>query len=58
MPLCPQCSAQNPDGIKFCGECGSSLAASCAACGTPNEAGRKFCGECGASLVAVPLYDF
>jgi class 3 adenylate cyclase/tetratricopeptide (TPR) repeat protein len=53
MPLCPQCSAQNPDGIKFCGECGSSLAASCAACGTPNEAGRKFCGECGAPLVAV-----
>src|SRR5258706_1279264 len=60
MPLCPQCSAQNPDGIKFCGECGNSLASSCSACGTPNEAGRKFCGECGAALgaalpgVAVP----
>src|SRR6266404_7524276 len=56
MPLCPHCSAQNPDGIKFCGECGSSLASTCSACGTPNEVGRKFCGECGAALgAALPV---
>jgi class 3 adenylate cyclase/tetratricopeptide (TPR) repeat protein len=50
MPLCPHCSAQNGDAVKFCGECGSPLAVSCSACGTPNEPGRKFCGECGAPL--------
>ena len=49
MPLCPNCSAQNGD-VKFCGECGSPLAASCPACGTQNEPGRKFCGECGSPL--------
>jgi len=49
---CPSCAADNPEGHKFCGECGSPLVASCAACGTPSEPGQKFCGECGAPLVA------
>jgi len=50
MAACANCGAENPDGVKFCGECGSPLALVCHACGAPNAAGRKFCGECGAQL--------
>ena len=27
MQTCPNCGRENPDGFKFCGECGSALAA-------------------------------
>ena len=47
---CPSCSAVNPEGNKFCGECGTPLALVCASCGTPSDSGKKFCGECGAAL--------
>ncbi len=47
---CPSCGTENESGRKFCGECGSALAASCPSCGTPNAPGVKFCGECGTSL--------
>src|SRR5579884_4100696 len=53
MAACARCGAENPQGVKFCGECGSPLARPCPACGTLNEAGRKFCGECGARLAAT-----
>jgi class 3 adenylate cyclase len=53
VAACASCGAENREGVKFCGECGSALASACAACGTPNEPGRKFCGECGAPLRAV-----
>src|SRR5207249_4533976 len=52
--LCANCGTENEAGRKFCGECGSPLAAVCPACGTPNSPGVKFCGECGAPLSAVP----
>ncbi|MHB8469865.1 MAG: AAA family ATPase [Gaiellaceae bacterium] len=52
MPSCPRCSAENPPGQKFCGDCGALLAARCPACGTQNGPGQNFCGECGASLAA------
>jgi class 3 adenylate cyclase/tetratricopeptide (TPR) repeat protein len=48
--LCPQCSAANDEGRKFCGECGSPLTLACAQCGSANTPGVKFCGECGSSL--------
>src|SRR6266511_1416451 len=48
---CPTCGTENEAGRKFCGECGSALAAPCPACAAPNAPGTKFCGECGASLV-------
>src|SRR5581483_10801806 len=54
MAVCPSCAAENEDGVKFCGECGSTLAVRCPSCGTPNGPGRKFCGECGSPLGAVP----
>ena len=47
---CPTCGSANEAGRKFCGECGTKLAAVCASCGTANQAGARFCGECGASL--------
>ena len=50
MGACASCAAEMPDGVKFCRECGASLAVrSCPACGAPDEGGR-FCGDCGAAL--------
>jgi class 3 adenylate cyclase/tetratricopeptide (TPR) repeat protein len=49
---CPSCGTLNPAGTKFCGECGTRLAAVCPTCGTPNIAGTKFCGECGTPMAA------
>jgi NMD protein affecting ribosome stability and mRNA decay len=47
---CPSCGSENEAGRKFCGECGSALAAVCSSCGTANAPGVKFCGECGTAL--------
>ena len=52
---CPVCGTLNEPGRKFCGECGSRLAAVCPSCGTPNAPTARFCGECGnAMAVAIP----
>ena len=58
VPSCPACAAANPDGNRFCGQCGSPLTvASCGACGATNALGQSFCGQCGASLdlAATPV---
>jgi class 3 adenylate cyclase len=47
---CPSCGFENPEGLKFCGECGSPLAARCPQCGFANPPRFKFCGDCGAPL--------
>ena len=49
---CPQCGTENPEGTKFCQECGTKLGQknTCPACGTENPLGVKFCQECGAKL--------
>lgn len=49
---CPNCGAQVALGLKFCGECGSSMQKSgvCPGCGHENQPGMKFCGECGTKL--------
>ncbi len=52
--VCPSCATENPPGQKFCGECGTALAASCPSCGTQNAPEQKFCGECGTALGALP----
>jgi hypothetical protein len=44
---CPRCQRENPLPAKFCLECGSRLAPTCAQCGTALPAGAKFCLECG-----------
>ena len=48
--ICAQCSFENPEGMKFCGKCGSKLEFICPQCKFPNPAGFMFCGKCGQDL--------
>ena len=50
MHYCSKCGFDNPDGMKFCGNCGASLANRCSRCGSENPGPFKFCGQCGAPL--------
>ncbi len=50
--LCAKCSTENPDGLKFCNECGAAFGTLCASCGFENAPGAKFCGQCGTPLAA------
>ena len=50
---CGSCGNVNPEGHKFCGECGSPLQAVCPSCGHSNAPGQKFCGECGRALAGT-----
>lgn len=46
---CLACGNLNPDGVKFCQECGAKLGVlKCVRCGAPLSPGIRFCGECGA----------
>ncbi len=46
---CPSCGYDNPEGTKFCQECGAKIGASvCISCGASLQPGTRFCGECGA----------
>jgi len=47
---CANCGFDNPDGMKFCGECGTALQNRCPHCGFENPPRFKFCGDCGTSL--------
>ena len=47
---CLKCAAEQPEGAKFCVECGSKLEMPCPQCGNPNPTDRKFCAECGYDL--------
>jgi predicted ATPase/class 3 adenylate cyclase len=47
---CKKCDFENPDGAKFCNECGSKLELTCPKCSKLNPAGSKFCNECGNNL--------
>jgi hypothetical protein len=49
---CQQCTAENPEGLNFCNQCGAQLGARCPKCGFGNAPGAKFCGECGAQLTS------
>lgn len=46
---CPSCHAQNPQGAKFCSECGYSFVKKCINCGHEIAPNAKFCMDCGAS---------
>ena len=48
---CSKCGFENPEGMKFCGECGDPLKNLCPSCGFDNPHGFKFCGGCGISLL-------
>ena len=47
---CPKCQFENPEGVKFCGECGVKLERICPKCDSSNPPQFKFCGECGHKL--------
>jgi class 3 adenylate cyclase len=47
---CTKCKTENPEGLKFCIECGGPLKAGCAACGFENLPRANYCGQCGAPL--------
>jgi class 3 adenylate cyclase/tetratricopeptide (TPR) repeat protein len=51
---CPKCGFDNPEGAKYCNECGSKLEIACPECGKVNPLGSKFCNECGHDLREPP----
>jgi class 3 adenylate cyclase/tetratricopeptide (TPR) repeat protein len=54
---CPECQFENPQGIKFCGGCGTKLEKLCPSCNSSSPPNFKFCGECGHKLdIPVETY--
>lgn len=49
---CWNCGAENPEGAKFCHNCGQPQQHKCPNCGTVNPASNKFCFNCGHNLQA------
>jgi class 3 adenylate cyclase/tetratricopeptide (TPR) repeat protein len=49
---CPRCQSENREGVRFCEECGSRLALTCATCGVEVLPDKRFCGSCGTPLAA------
>src|SRR5262245_19291055 len=47
---CRSCGFENPEGMKFCGQCATSLRPRCSQCGFENPPGFQFCGQCAAPL--------
>ncbi|MFZ0889772.1 MAG: adenylate/guanylate cyclase domain-containing protein [Candidatus Binataceae bacterium] len=47
---CSSCNADNPEGLKFCEQCGAPFKRRCAKCGFENSPAARFCGKCGAAL--------
>ncbi|MCX5852734.1 MAG: AAA family ATPase, partial [Deltaproteobacteria bacterium] len=47
---CSNCGIENPEGYKFCNECGQKLVLACPSCRMINQPGSKFCGGCGYDL--------
>src|SRR5262245_16110862 len=47
---CSNCQFESPEGMKFCGQCGTPLKHSCPVCRAENPPHFKFCGECGTAL--------
>src|SRR5258706_3023739 len=47
---CPSCKSENPDGSRFCIQCGASLPLACSSCGRGNPPQARFCANCGTAL--------
>lgn len=49
--ICPRCQAENPSGMRFCGQCGVHLGTiACRSCGAANLPEQLYCGQCAALL--------
>jgi class 3 adenylate cyclase/tetratricopeptide (TPR) repeat protein len=56
---CSKCGFDNPEGMKFCGQCTAALALVCPNCRFENPPGFKFCGQCTTPLVpGAPVPHF
>jgi len=58
---CPKCQFENPEGAKFCVECGGKIEIICRKCGFSNSPRFKFCAECGHAVkepTGAPLIDY
>jgi class 3 adenylate cyclase len=51
---CPKCLFENPEGSKFCLECGLNLDLKCPHCGKELPHAAKFCNACGHKIVQPP----
>lgn len=50
---CASCPHNNPEGARFCAQCGANLGFACRSCGAAIVAGQKFCAGCGRPLAAA-----
>ncbi|MBN2518241.1 MAG: zinc ribbon domain-containing protein [Candidatus Altiarchaeota archaeon] len=50
MAYCPSCGSKNPDGNKFCSNCGAHLSTACQKCRYENSPTSIFCSQCGSKL--------
>jgi hypothetical protein len=51
---CTSCGFENPEGMKFCGQCATPLSTRCPQCNFENPRGVALCGQCGSALVTQP----
>ena len=47
---CRKCGFDNPEGMKFCGQCAAALNLVCPSCQAENPGNFKFCGQCASPL--------
>ena len=52
---CQNCSTENPEGAKFCIQCGNPFQRLCQKCGFGNPSEARFCAQCGAPLETTAL---
>ena len=55
---CPKCQTDNPQGNKFCHQCGIKLPLICPQCGSECLPEHEYCGDCGHRLVGPETIDY
>lgn len=51
---CKKCGFNNPDGMRFCGQCAAPLNILCPSCGFENPFDFGYCGQCATNLSSSP----
>jgi class 3 adenylate cyclase len=52
---CQKCSAENPEGAKFCIQCATPFRRVCPKCGRESPREARFCAQCAAPLDVSPI---